>query len=97
MQLTTPADRKSTEGRFYESITAFLAIVVTINIVLAIAGHWRTYDWIKEFLAVVLVLHLVTVPLTIFLKTRRGITANPNLWVRTAYLWLLLATMLFNR
>jgi hypothetical protein len=39
MQLTTPADPKSTEERFYKSITAYLAIVVTIDIVLAIGGH----------------------------------------------------------
>jgi hypothetical protein len=94
---TIPKNRGFLESRFYRATTILLAVVVTIDVCLAIAFHWRTYDWIKKFLALVLVSNLVIVPVTIIIKRKKGIATKPDMLVQTAYIWVLLATMLFNR
>jgi len=40
---------------------------------------------------------LVIVPVTIIIKRKKGIATKPDMLVQTAYIWVLLATMLFNR
>ena len=98
MEPTIPENRGFLESRFYRATTILLAVVVTIDVCLAIAFHWRTYDWIKKFLALVLVSNLVIVPVTIIINLRKkGIATKPDISVQTAYIWLLLATLLFNR
>jgi hypothetical protein len=84
-------------GRFNNAITILLAIVVTIDVSLTIARHWKTYDWLGKFLGIVLLLNLAIVPLTRIIKFRKGEKPKPEILVQTAYLWLLLATLLFNR
>jgi hypothetical protein len=71
--------------------------VVTIDVSLAIVRHWKTYDSLGKFLGIVLLLNLVIVPLTRTIKFRRGEKPKPEILVQTAYIWLLLATLLFNR
>jgi len=85
------------EGRFNNVVTVLLAIVVTLVVCLTIAGQWKTYDWIKKLMALALVSNLVIVPLAIIMNLRKGGTAKPDMSVQGAYLWLLLATLLFNR
>ena len=97
MEPTIPANSRVPKGRFNNAITILLAIVVTLAVCVTIAGQWKTYDWIKKFLAVCLLLNMTTVPLAIILKLTKGTTAKPDLLVKTAYVWLLLATLLFNR
>lgn len=92
-----PENRGLLESRSYTAITILLAVAVTIDVCLAIAFHWRTYDWIKKFLALALVSNLVIVPVTIIIKRKKGIATKPDILVTTSYIWLLLATMLFNR
>jgi uncharacterized membrane protein YbhN (UPF0104 family) len=70
---------------------------VTFAVALTIAGHWKTYDWINKFLAAALLLNLGTVPLAIIMRLRKGQTAKTDISVQLAYVWLLLATILFNR
>ena len=85
------------KGRFNNVITVLLAIVVTLVVCLTIAGQWKTYDWIKKVMALALVSNLVIVPLAIVMNLRKGGTAKPDMSVQGAYVWLLLATLLFNR
>jgi predicted neutral ceramidase superfamily lipid hydrolase len=92
-----PENRSLLESRFYRATTILLAVAVTIDVCLAIVFHWRTYDWIKKFLALVLVSNLVIVPAAIIIKAKKGIATKPDMLVQTAYIWLLLATLLFNR
>jgi hypothetical protein len=92
-----PGSQSFFEGRFNNAITILLAIVVTLAVCITVAEQWNTYDWIKRFLAVCLLLNMTTVPLAIILKLTKGITAKPDILVKTAYIWLLLATLLFNR
>ena len=75
----------------------YLAIVVTLGVCITIAGQWKTYDWVNKALAVLLLLNMATVPLAIILKLIKGITAKPEILVIADYIWLLLATLLFNR
>lgn len=97
MGAAIPVNPSLLESRSYRAITILLAVAVTIDVCLAIAFHWRTYDWIKKFLALVLVANLVIVPVTIIIKRKKGIATKPDMLVTTAYIWLLLATLLFNR
>ena len=85
------------EGRFNNSLTILLAIVVTLDVSLAIARHWKTYDWLGKFLGIVLLLNLAIVPLTRIIKSRKREKPKPEKLIQTAYIWLLLATILFNR
>lgn len=85
------------QSRFYKATTVLLAIIVTVAVSLTIAGHWKTYDWISKFLAFSLLLNLAIVPLTMVVKLIKGEKAKSDILVQTAYIWVLLATMLFNR
>ena len=97
MEPTIPANRGFLESRFYHAITILLAVVVTIAICLTIAGQWKTYEWIKKLLAIALFLNLATVPLAMIIKLSKDKKTKPDMLVQTAYIWLLLATILFNR
>jgi hypothetical protein len=96
MERSTAGNRAFT-GRFYNTITSLLAIAVTIIVCLTIAEHWKTYDWIKKLLAVGLVSNLAIVPLSMIIRVSRGEKAKPDMSFQRAYIWLLLATMLFSR
>ena len=78
-------------------VTILLAIVVTLVVCLTIADQWKTYDWIKKLMALALVFNFAVVPLPIIKNLRKGATAKPDMSVQSAYFWLLLATLLFNR
>lgn len=79
MEPTIPANPSVLKGRFNDTVTILLAIVVTLGVCTTIAGQWRTYDWIKKALAVLLLLNMTTVPLAIIMKLTKGITAKPDL------------------
>ncbi|MGZ4840778.1 MAG: hypothetical protein ACXV5J_03470 [Candidatus Angelobacter sp.] len=97
MEPTIPANRDFLESRFYNGITILLAVVVTIAVCMTIAGQWKTYEWIKKLLAIALLLNLATVPLAMIIKLSKGKKTKPDMLVQTAYIWLMLATMLFTR
>ena len=97
MEQTKPENQGVLEGRFNKAVTMLLAIVGTLAVCVTIVVQWGTYDWIKKVLAVGLLLNLASVPLTIIIKGRKGITEKPDRWIQTAYIWLILATILFNR
>lgn len=84
-------------GRLNNIVSILLAIVVTVVVCVTIAGQWQTYEWIKKLMALALVLNLAIVPLAIIMNLRKGITAKSDMSVQSAYLWLLLATLLFSR
>jgi len=52
--------------------TNFLPIVVTADVCLAIITHWKNYDWLGRFLAIVLLLNLEVALLLGFKKPREG-------------------------
>lgn len=85
------------EGRFYNAVTVLVASVVTLALCITIARQWTTYDWIKKLLAVTLLLNLAVGPLAIIMRLRKRVTEKPDMPIQVAYVWLLLATLLFNR
>ena len=97
MEQIKPENQGVLEGRWNKTGTILLALVGTSAVCVTIVFHWRTYDWISKLLAVGLLLNLARVPLTISIKGREEITARPERWVQTAYIWIILATVLFNR
>jgi hypothetical protein len=97
MEALTPGNRGFIAGPFYNALTILLAFLVTIDVSFAIVTHWKTYDWLGKFLGIVLLLNMAIVPLTTIIKLRKGEKAKPEMLVQTAYIWLLLATILFNR
>jgi hypothetical protein len=48
-------------------------------------------------MALALVFNLAVVPVAIIMNLRKGGTAKPDMSVQGAYIWLLFATLLFNR
>ena len=101
MEPSTPGNRGLIAGPFYNAVTILLAFVVTIGVSLAIAKHWKTYDWLGKSLGIVFLLNLAIVPLATIMKLRKGEKAKPDVLVQTAYinayLWVMLATILFTR
>jgi hypothetical protein len=97
MELTKSGTDGFLEGRFNNMVSVLLAIVVTLVVCSTIADQWKTYDWIKKLMALALVANLVLVPLPIIKNLRKRVTAKPDMSIQSAYLWLLLATLLFNR
>lgn len=97
MEEIKPENKDVLERRLNKAGMILLALVATSAVCLTIVLHWRTYDWINKLLAVVLLLNLARVPLTISIKGRKEITAKPDTWIQTAYIWIILATILFNR
>jgi len=77
--------------------TNLLPVVVTADVCLAIITHWKNYDWLGRFLAVVLMLNLGMALLLVFKKPREGERNRRVTYVSLAYSSLLLATLLFNR
>lgn len=97
MEQIKPENQDSLERRFNKAGTLLLALVGTLAVCLTIVLHWRTYDWINKLLAVVLLLNLARVPLMLSIKGTKEITTRPETWLQTAYVWIILATILFNR
>jgi uncharacterized membrane protein len=97
MKQTKSGTQAFLEGRFNNVVTVPLALVVTLVVCLTIAGQWKSYDWIKKLMALALVFNLAVVPVAIIMNLRKGGTAKPDMSVQGAYIWLLLATLLFNR
>lgn len=101
MEPSTPENRSLIAGPFYNAVTILLALVVTIGVSLTIAKHWKTYDWLGKSLGIVFLLNLAIVPLATIMKLRKGEKAKPDVLVQTAYinayLWVMLATILFTR
>jgi len=64
------------EGRFYNVVTIFLAIVVTLVVCFTITGQWKTYDWIKKLMALALVSNLAVVPVPIIMNLPKGELQN---------------------
>ena len=77
--------------------TNLLPVVVTADVCLAIITHWKNYDWLGRFLAVVLMLNLGMALLLVFKKPREGERNRRVTYVSLAYSLSLLATLLFNR
>lgn len=96
MEPSTPANQGFIAGRSYKILTTFLAFAVTTDVSLVIVRHWKTYDWLGKFLGIVLLLNLLIVFLTRTIKLGKEEKRKPEM-LQTAYIWLLLATMLFNR
>ena len=85
------------EGRFYNAIIVLFALLVTVNVSFTIVRHWKTYDWIGQFLGIALLLNLAIVPLAMIIRFRKREKPKVDMLVQTAYIWVMLATMLFNR
>jgi len=97
MEETKPENQDVLERRWNKAGTIFLALVATVDVCLTIVLHWRTYDWINKLLAMVLLLNLALVPLRVIIKGTKEITTRPERWVQAAYIWIIPATILFNR
>ena len=93
--------RPGNQGLLMQSIskvtTNFLPVVVTADVCLAIIIHWKNYDLLGRFLAIVLMLNLGVALLAIFKKPREGERDRRVTYVSLGYGSLLLATLLFNR
>ena len=76
-------------------VSLFLAVVVTLDVLLTIRSHWHDFGILLRFVAFVLLLGLVVTPLTFIRAQRRGKPLGPNQLLVFAYMSVLLATILF--
>ena len=87
--------RPENQGPLMQSLskvsTNLLPVVVTADVCLAIITHWKNYDWLGRFLAVVLMLNLGMALLLVFKKPREGERNRRVTYVSLAYGSLLLA------
>jgi hypothetical protein len=97
MEQTKSGTQRFLDGRFYNALTILVVIVVTLAVCLTIAGQWKMYDWIKKLMALALLSNLATGPLAIIIRFRKGRSAKMDISVQVAYVWVLLATILFSR
>jgi hypothetical protein len=58
-------------GLFNNSMSILLACAATIDVILAIVTHWKTYDLLGKFLGIVLLLNLAIVPLKVIKLSKR--------------------------
>jgi hypothetical protein len=76
-------------------VTKFLAAVVTANVCLVIAFHWKAYNWSQKADAAILLAFLALVPsVATWRKKEKRLCEWAQLW--PAYMMLLLATSLFG-
>ena len=73
-----------------------LAVVTSVDVLLAILNHWKGYDATAKFLAIVLVAWLIMMPVIATWRWKRITRFEwSNLW--TTYIVLMMATLLFSR
>jgi hypothetical protein len=77
-------------------VSKTLAVVVTADVCIAIATHWKSYDLIGKFVGIVLLVSLAVGLRSVFMKPREGERYPGVSFAVIACSWLLLATFLFN-
>lgn len=85
------------QPRPFNAGTIFLAIVVTIDVFIAVVTHWNNYDWMGKVVGSVLMLSTGIGLFLVLKKPGEGEKNRRVSFVTLAYIWLLLATILFNR
>ena len=73
----------------------FLAVVVTLNVFLQIVIHWHDFGILQRFVAVVLLMNLVVMPLAFVRAQRRGKPLGRDRLLAFAYMSVILVTILF--
>jgi len=97
MEPATPAAVANGTSRAYTSLTVFLAVVATLRVFMAIIDHWKAYDGFGKLLAVILLVNLVAGFFVVSKQLRKNGKVVSATLVLAGYVWLLLATTLFNR
>jgi hypothetical protein len=83
------------QGPFANWVTVLFAFIATANVCTRIAIRWGSFDWLSKFLAVVLLLSLVVIPVCTTWSRKGGKKVGFLQFVQFAYIWLLLATWVF--
>jgi len=94
--VTNPDVSKSELNGVFAVITACMAIIF---VSVAIVGHWGTYSLMERSLAILFVLNLLAFPLRLIFTKKGRITvlrAAGSTDLSSAYMWVLLATWVFN-
>jgi uncharacterized membrane protein len=75
-------------------VSILMAVGATFLVVVGVVFHWASYNSLRKSLAVVLLLNLFIGSVV----TRKIIQKNrsPEIIIQQAYMWLILATMLFG-
>jgi hypothetical protein len=87
------AEKQNVTRSQSRAINIMLAFSTTVVVGLTVVEHWGTYDWIRRFVGVVLLLNLLF-SLRELMRKKEG--RNLEWFVSCAYSWVLLATILFN-
>lgn len=73
----------------------FIAICVSFIVCLAIIQHWKSFDWTSKFLAISLLVLLL--PLRLSRGEKHWLVKPDAPSPFEAYIWVMIATVLFSR
>jgi hypothetical protein len=90
---SVPAEKQTVAKSPFHAPNILLAVSTTGVVGLELATHWGSYGWFNKAVGVILVLSLLTSLLELISKKER---INLQGFVTLAYMWLVLATILFG-
>jgi hypothetical protein len=89
-------ERETTTKDEYKFIGLFMAVVVTIEASLKTLERWHKLDGMGKSLAILLLISLVTTPIGIIRKEKRGQPGNAYTAIFAAYMLVMIAIMAFT-
>lgn len=103
MEPIASIESNAAKSKWLNPATLGVAILTTLDVCLTVFLRWKTFGWIYRFLCSVFLAVLLAAPLIGILHEKRARAGkkvtphHPADDLLTAYLWLLLATLLFGR
>ena len=89
-----PAEKQNVAQSQLPAVNMLIAVSTTLVVGLELATHWGSYGWFNKFVGVILVLSLLTSLLELVRKKEKKIDLQG--FVTLAYMWVMLATILFG-
>jgi predicted membrane channel-forming protein YqfA (hemolysin III family) len=90
---SVPAEKQNIAKSQFPGANVLLAVSTTLVVGLELATHWRSYGWFNKFVGVILLLSLLGSLLELIRKKEK---IDLQGFVTLAYMWLVLATILFG-
>jgi predicted membrane channel-forming protein YqfA (hemolysin III family) len=90
---SVPAEKQNIAKSQFSGANVLLAVSTTLVVGLELATHWGSYGWFNKFVGVILVLSLLGSLLELIKKKEK---IDFQGFVTLAYMWLVLATILFG-
>ena len=90
---SVPAEKQNIAKSQIHTVNMLIAVSTTLVVGLEVAKHWGSYGWFNKFVGMILVLSLLGSLLELVRKKEK---IDVQGFVTTAYMCLMLATILFG-